>query len=215
MDYDAAHGQVVLFGGYGGSYFGDTWTWDGADWTQRTPAHAPPPQYDMGLTYDSARGQVVLFSGDTWTWDGTDWTQRTPAHAPSARCCMGMSDDAVRGQVVLFGGGYCCPFGDTWTWDGTDWTVPLLAWITLTPSSGPPGTTVQVQGRAYGGVEEVVLRFVDSIAGTTRLATVITDGDGTFTTQVAIPLTATAGKQRVRARALASGQRADRAFTVT
>src|SRR2546422_7133759 len=99
MAYDAARGQVVLFGGCcAGDLLGDTWTWDGIDWTQRTPAHAPSARFAT-MAYDAARGQVVLFGGlyngtsfdDTWTWDGTDWTQRTPAHAPSARCCMGMA----------------------------------------------------------------------------------------------------------------------------
>ena len=34
MAYDAARGQVVLFGGQDAfSFFGDTWTWDGAAWT--------------------------------------------------------------------------------------------------------------------------------------------------------------------------------------
>ena len=49
------------------------------------------------MTYDEARGQVVLFGGttngtnrrsDTWGWDGTSWTQRKPATAP-AECCHG------------------------------------------------------------------------------------------------------------------------------
>ena len=85
MAYDAADGQVVLFGGSAGS----TWTWDGSGWTRRTPAHSPPPSgsyYRYGMAYDSADGEVVLFggiAGDTWTWDGTDWTKRTPAHSPS------------------------------------------------------------------------------------------------------------------------------------
>src|SRR5207244_1795711 len=37
--YDAVHGNVVLFGGYGcctgfggDQYLSDTWTWDGTDW---------------------------------------------------------------------------------------------------------------------------------------------------------------------------------------
>jgi hypothetical protein len=132
MAYDPARGQVVLFGGYTGSdYLGDTWTWDGTEWTQRYPAHAPSPRVGMGMTYDAASGQVVLFGGvylgdylgDTWTWDGTDWTQRHPAHAPSQRAYMGTAYDDAPGQVMLFGGiDGGIPFGDTWTWDGADWT---------------------------------------------------------------------------------------------
>src|ERR1700728_4007926 len=38
MAYDFSTGQLVLFGGLGGSgVFGDTWTWDGTNWTQQTP----------------------------------------------------------------------------------------------------------------------------------------------------------------------------------
>src|SRR5947208_12730816 len=63
MVYDDATGQVVLFGGFGTGPSGmlsDTWTWDGTGWTQRTPAHAPPARYQMGMAYDAAHGQVVL-----------------------------------------------------------------------------------------------------------------------------------------------------------
>jgi hypothetical protein len=36
MAYDAARGEVVMFGGrnFSGPY-GETWTWDGTDWTQQ------------------------------------------------------------------------------------------------------------------------------------------------------------------------------------
>jgi hypothetical protein len=110
MAYDAAHAQVVLFGGYDNGVLGDTWTWDGTDWTQRTPAHSPPAGYAHAMAYDAAHAQVVLFGGyggsgnDTWTWDGTDWTQRTPAHSPSPREGHAMAYDAAHAQVVLFGG---------------------------------------------------------------------------------------------------------------
>src|SRR5438445_202414 len=45
----------------------------------------PSPRSGMGMAYDAADHQVVLFGGlnypadsdlgDTWTWDGTQWTQ--------------------------------------------------------------------------------------------------------------------------------------------
>src|ERR1035441_6585189 len=35
MAYDSVRGRTVLFGGYdGSSYLGDTWEWNGANWTQ-------------------------------------------------------------------------------------------------------------------------------------------------------------------------------------
>jgi hypothetical protein len=42
MANDATHGQVVLFGGIDGSVLGDTWTWDGASWTEHTLSTPPP-----------------------------------------------------------------------------------------------------------------------------------------------------------------------------
>jgi len=33
MAYDPATANIVLFGGYGGSYLSDTWTWNGTTWT--------------------------------------------------------------------------------------------------------------------------------------------------------------------------------------
>jgi hypothetical protein len=75
MAYDAARGQVVLFGAAPG-LTSDTWTWDGTDWTQHFPAHSPSGRALMGMAYDAARDRVVLFGGtigssvyvgDTWT----------------------------------------------------------------------------------------------------------------------------------------------------
>src|SRR5438094_827110 len=224
MAYDAARNQVVLFGGGDPRNFADTWTWDGVDWTQRTPAHSPSGRRGMGMTYDAARAQVVMFGGynggflaDTWTWDGTDWTQRTPAHAPPARFGMGMTYDAARSQVVLFGGitGPAGSLGDTWTWDGTDWAIPFRASLTVTPESGPPGTLAMVHGSGFGGGEEVVLIFIDSVTGITKLRIVKALGTGSFTKRVIIPLNATVGTQHVRARARGSGQSRRKDFTVT
>src|SRR5438105_2716674 len=64
-------------------------------------ATSPSARYRMGMAYDQARGEVVLFGGngatgdvgDTWTWDGTTWTQQHPATSPSARYGMGMAYD--------------------------------------------------------------------------------------------------------------------------
>lgn len=44
--YDAASGQVIVFGGYGATshsagLYDQTWTWDGTDWTQRGGASGP------------------------------------------------------------------------------------------------------------------------------------------------------------------------------
>ena len=132
MAFDAAQGQVVLFGGSAlDGIQNDTWVWDGTVWTQRFPAHHPPPSWDLQfLAYDAARQEVVMFScdeidNDTWTWDGSDWTLKAPVHAPLGRTAFSIAYDAARQNTVIFGGatnGNDVSLDDTWTWDGTDWT---------------------------------------------------------------------------------------------
>jgi Dockerin type I domain/Galactose oxidase, central domain len=80
MAYDNARKRVVLFGGANaaGQPVGDTWEWDGAEWTQ-VATTGPGPCAGFGMAYDKARGKVVLFAGingqqqlteDTWEWTG-------------------------------------------------------------------------------------------------------------------------------------------------
>ena len=135
MAYDAATGNVVLFGGErNGHLLGDTWTWDGTTWTQQHPAAHPGARVGAAMAYDPATGNVVLFGGDTskgirgdtWTWNGTTWTKRAPAASPPARYAAAMAYDAATRTPVLFGGigtfGVGDLLADTWTWDGTTWT---------------------------------------------------------------------------------------------
>jgi hypothetical protein len=138
MAYDSVRKQVVLFGGQGqgGTQLGDTWTYDGTNWTKRSLAGAPSPRLGMAMAFDSSRGVVVLFGGrttdqrmnDTWEWDGATWTQRNPATVPSTRFWHSMAYDAQLGRTVMFGGDKFAPadslgpINDTWLWDGTNWT---------------------------------------------------------------------------------------------
>jgi hypothetical protein len=72
MAYDARCKRVVLFGGSaGGRAFGDTWTWDGASWTQPVLGDAagdgsPGPRYAATMTYQDHRRRLLLVGG----WDG-------------------------------------------------------------------------------------------------------------------------------------------------
>jgi hypothetical protein len=138
LAYDSSLGVTVLFGGIAsptGSMLADTWTWDGTNWSQRTPAHSPPVRWGLALTSTFGTGRILLFGGrngntsvdfgDTWEYDGVDWAQRQPAHQPSARHRMQLSLDPTSGRILLFGGGtgpFSLTLGDTWDWDGTDWT---------------------------------------------------------------------------------------------
>ena len=130
MAYDAGRGRLVLFGGAKGatsSDFGDTWEWDGINWKQMNPRNSPSPRRGFTMTYDSARGRIVLFGGgvgglgttvynDTWEWDGINWTQ-TASGGPTARYIHSIVFDARRGRTVLFGGidyNTRTTFGDMW-----------------------------------------------------------------------------------------------------
>ena len=80
MVYDAATSSIVLFGGQteaaaspecaytlspgaGEKFCNDTWTWNGVDWTEQSPATRPGARTQGSFAYDSTHGTVVLFGG--------------------------------------------------------------------------------------------------------------------------------------------------------
>ena len=132
MSYDAAHGQVVMFGGTDqfGTNLSDTWIWNGSNWIQKSPSSFPSARFGQGMAYDAALGQVVLFGGigasgdlnDTWAWDGTNWTLVSSSANPSLReAPSGMAYDPAQGQILLFGGlsSTNAPLADTWEFSPT------------------------------------------------------------------------------------------------
>jgi len=137
MAYDAAHRVVVMFGGMDAAQkaLGDTWIWTGSHWAQKFPADKPSPRSDAGMTFDAARGVIVLFGGagpgagdalnDTWTWDGTDWHEQHPAHQPDRRFGFGFAYDPPVRESLMFGftGSASPRTPSTWAWDGSDWTA--------------------------------------------------------------------------------------------
>jgi hypothetical protein len=135
--YDGAGHQTLMFGGESCVeyciLYDQTWTWNGADWTQQAPTTNPGQISFTSMAYDVTRRRVVLFGGqlkglccfgDTWNWDGRSWQKMSPQDAPSPREGMAMAWDSARRQVVLFGGRDYPEhyWNDTWTWDGIDWT---------------------------------------------------------------------------------------------
>ena len=124
MDYDAADGYVVLFGGLGYSNTGDTWKFSGRVWTDITTCQHPSPRISTAMAYDFADRYVLLFGGqspnllvtqlldDAWKFSAGLWTNIMPTGGPSAREGASMAYDAKDGYVILFGGSY---LHDTWT----------------------------------------------------------------------------------------------------
>jgi Galactose oxidase, central domain len=83
MAYDAFTGTSILFGGQtccsgGLSYdLNDTWTWNGSNWIQASPATPPTARDFFSMVYDQATQTIVLFGGepiqssplnDTWSY---------------------------------------------------------------------------------------------------------------------------------------------------
>jgi hypothetical protein len=71
MIYDSASREVVLFGGYDGSYLNDTWAWNGTGWTElhrlcraacgsRAAADRPSWTYGGSISHrEAARGDAI------------------------------------------------------------------------------------------------------------------------------------------------------------
>ena len=143
--HDGSTKGVLVFGGET-SYSstdpsaGDTWLWDGANWTQQcatcTPTAAPfrpSGRKSSAMAYHAGYG-TVLFGGyegtlldDTWVWNGTTWTAKcttcvTGTTKPSARLGHAMAYDAAHAKTVLFGGSAAGLNSETWLWDSATQT---------------------------------------------------------------------------------------------
>jgi hypothetical protein len=122
MAYDAERCEVVFFGGTG---MDDTWTWDGARWTQRHPLHHPVAAKVQVAAYDPNRKVIVLVESPTpgvnggvttWTWDGTDWQLQKAAHQPSVGVQLSLIFVPDVAKLVSISSG-----SQSWEWDGQDW----------------------------------------------------------------------------------------------
>jgi hypothetical protein len=172
--YDSKRRRSVLFGGEQllgkggvGSLFGDTWVWDGAEWTQEQDT-GPVARAFYGMAYDTGRDRVVLFGGltyhpndsdytmlnDTWEYDAAKWTQVADT-GPSLRHAMNLCYDGSR--MLLFGGGLeslahgITVYRDTWQWDGKHWTERQDMGPIARYCAGATGDTARNRVVLFGG----------------------------------------------------------------
>ena len=173
--YDEARHCLVVYGGgddfVGGSYFSDTWEWDGTAWHQRMPAHSPGKRINAAMGYDKIRHQIVMFGGyspdaagavaDTWIWDGTDWTELALAVSPAPRQNSVLVWHPRRERLILANGATNTA-GDTWEWTGTEWAaVPSDVY----PSARTDSAVFPSRGGdlvLFGGRIPFVLNVTDS-----------------------------------------------------
>jgi hypothetical protein len=69
MAWDSLRRQIIVFTE---QYFGlpaasQTWSWDGANWTQKVLAVNPTARYAAAMAFDAARQQMILFGGASST----------------------------------------------------------------------------------------------------------------------------------------------------
>jgi len=129
MGYDPVSRRILLFGGFreGPGILGDTWLWDGSNWTEQHPAVAPSPRNGAAIASGKT---LVLYGGgdllsDTWTWTGSAWKQLMPTQNPGGRRPSGAASDGT--TVRMFGGelrtgpSSAVLTNDVWAWDGVNW----------------------------------------------------------------------------------------------
>jgi hypothetical protein len=120
MAWDPVGARVLLFGGVviqGGNrtLFGDTWSWDGTQWSQ-LPLSGPSPRERHRMVTDTQRGRIVLLGGGdnvTWEWDGSAWWSSV-ASGPEVSAGFSMAHDSLRGRTVLFGRSNASGGPETW-----------------------------------------------------------------------------------------------------
>lgn len=115
--------EIVLYGGLADVNPLNTWTYDGATWTQESPTIQPLTVYAASGVYDASLNSVLVFGGGdggvdqnrTWSWTGSNWEQLSTVGVPGPREGAGMVYDVALGRTILFGGQNSeVPVGDTW-----------------------------------------------------------------------------------------------------
>jgi hypothetical protein len=145
MAYDPMQQVVVLYGGLipdsaEGHASGDSWTWDGSDWTQVDQGPGPPGVRE-GPVAVTALDRTILFGGhnananyfgDAWSWIGNTWVRVDTGANPPGRGNSAVVWDGVDSSVLVFGGsGFNAsggpgaqgtPLSDAWSLSGSTWT---------------------------------------------------------------------------------------------
>lgn len=138
-------GTRTLFVGQNG---GDVWAWNGTSMADVTGLNPPSSEH---VTFDTARGRVVMLSADyslanlpSRTYEFTaagGWANRTPAsNDPPVRSEAKAAFDTTRNRTLVFGGfeaSTATYLADTWEWSGAAWvrrvvTAPTAQiWVSL------------------------------------------------------------------------------------
>jgi hypothetical protein len=182
----------------------ETWLWNGTNWSSISgvqPTNAPAG----GMTYDAARGQLVLLASDmkTWTFDGSQWTILAATKSPTTSPLnyYNLAYDAARKVSVFFSGEFHSGSQwlyptNAWEWNGTTWnefqattaaSAPTLK-ISLTSSgqvqlSWPAsytGWSIVGKDRLAASTFWQTISAVSTVVNTQALVTLNRDGTSGF-----------------------------------
>jgi hypothetical protein len=129
MAYDSERAKIVLFGGGDDtSFFGDTWEWDGNEWTQIADT-GPSNRSFHSMIYDTSEKEMLLFGGytsyavpnpifgDTWKMKDNVWVKAQDM-GPGP---LALADMIYTGKRAVHFGGYngTVTNQNSWDWKGT------------------------------------------------------------------------------------------------
>ena len=130
MVFDASRNRTILFGGCdegSASIYGDTWEYNGNDWTEVTPANSPTARFRGIMEYDSNRSRTVYFGGfdgtqqrnETFEYAGGQWDQvPTGGNVPTSLTEMASAYNPNNSTITTFGGFGNSFSNDTWQFTG-------------------------------------------------------------------------------------------------
>jgi hypothetical protein len=137
MAYDQKQNVAVVFGGYDGTdVLGDTWQYDGDDWTlMKVEEQWSDPSARQGAVavFDARNNQVMLIGGidrdgrvkdDAYRWDGVEWDRLYiyPSTGIPGRTGHAAVFEPKERNVMVFGGWSNGEVnGETWLWSDQDW----------------------------------------------------------------------------------------------
>jgi hypothetical protein len=156
--------KVLLFGGYNGGYYDDTWVYDLSDdqWTNMGVASDhPSARHSFAMAFISETYKIILFGGtslsgldnETWMYDLTNntWLRLKPLNSPSAREYHELEPVYNDDKVVLFGGFDGTDYlDDTWVYDLSD-----NEWVKMIPTEKPSPRKGHEMATIYGSDEMV------------------------------------------------------------
>ena len=154
--YDAVGNNMVMLGGYNGSFLNDVWVLNHANgnggtpaWTQLTPTGAIGPRYGSHAGYDPAGNEMVVFGGyngstqvdDTNVLSGANgnagtpaWTQLSPTGGPpAARYLHTAVYDEAGNNLIVFGGYNGSVLNDVWVLGNASPVVTIPVSIDIRP----------------------------------------------------------------------------------